>query len=144
MKISRRYLLSLAPTALAVATLPKQAHSADWSQTGFELTREELAGLINSAFRVQFDSGDIWLTLLSVEDSTPAAPASRQPMAMPRHLKLPPSRKTQSFSLRFQYSGEPLKQGTYLFEHRATGPFPLFIVPSGNLTYIAIINRLVE
>jgi hypothetical protein len=140
---SRRHLFRMGQAILAAAALPEVTFSADWGDDGFALTQRKFAPLVNAAFRVQSDSGaSRWFTLLSVEDLTPKGPVYQLPMVVPRHLKIPASPKTEAFALHFASSGEAIPQGTYVFEHESTGRLPLFIVPSGNSTFIAIVNRL--
>jgi hypothetical protein len=55
----------------------------------------------------------------------------------------------ESFSLLFHGAqSQPLRQGTYPFEHPGVGKFDLFIVPvaaeQGLLHYQAVFNRLVQ
>ena len=144
MEYSRRHLFRVGQALLAVAAMPKSAFSSESGEKTFELTQKGFAPLVNASFRVQFDSGvSRWFTLLSIEDMTPNAQAYETAMVMPRHLKIPASPRTETFALHFQSTGEALRQGTYVFEHPTTGRLPLFIVPSGDLTYIATVNLLV-
>ena len=140
MKYSRRHLLRVAPAAFAAAALP-QAFGAEWNENNRFVTREGFTSLVNDAFRVQLDTGESrWFTLLRVEDT--ARPVEYQPtLVMPRYLRIPASRKLESFALNFQNSGSPLAQGTYIFEHKSLGVIKLFIVPAGNFSYVAIVNR---
>jgi hypothetical protein len=69
------------------------------------------------------------LTLLSVTSSTapkvePGLPRVDRPSKLPKQA-------VNSFSLRFETSGSPLRQGTYTLRNDTLGDFPLFIVPSG-------------
>jgi hypothetical protein len=139
-KYSRRHLLRVAPAALAAATLPR-AFGAEGSADNRFVAREKFTSLVNDAFYVQLDTGGSrWFTLLSVKDT--ARPPEYQPtLVMPRYLRIPASRKLESFALNFQSSGEPLAQGTYNFEHKSLGIIKLFIVPSGDFSYVATINR---
>jgi hypothetical protein len=131
--------------ALAAATLPKTVLGSDWSGDESPLSAGKFKSLVNGGFRVQLASGSSqWFTLLSVEDLAPVSPVYSAQMVIPRYLKLPASPKTETFALHFQSLGDPVAQGTYTFEHDSTGRLHLFIVPSGNSTYIAIVNRLVR
>ena len=137
MAYSRRQLLWAGQIALAAAALPKAALSSDWPEVDGELSAGKFKPLVNGSFRVELPSGSSqWFTLLSVEEMA-AVPA-----VIPRHLKVGRTPKTETFALHFQSLGQPLPQGTLTFEHPSTGRIPLFIVPSGNSTYVAIINRL--
>lgn len=141
MKYSRRHLLRVAPAAFAAAALPR-VRAAEWDAKNGLLTREKMMSVVNDAFLVQLDKGiSRWFTLLSVED-TSERPAYRPALIIPRNLKIPVPRKLESFALNFQNSGDPLPQGTYVFQHRSLGDIPLFIVPAGKFSYIAIVNRL--
>jgi len=143
MELSRRHLLRVGQAALAAAALPKAAFSAEWQEKGFRLSQKGFEPLISAAFRVSMDAGTArWFTLLSVEDLTPKIAPFQPAMIIPRYLKIPASPKTETFALHFASSGDELPQGMYNFEHDATGPVPLFVVPSGNSTFIAIINQL--
>ena len=63
----------------------------------------------------------------------------------------PPSPQLEQFTLRFRGPGDrAMAQGTNRVEHDLTGPFDLFIVPSGrdregrHRYYEAVFNRLLE
>jgi hypothetical protein len=143
MEYSRRHLFRVGQALLAAAALPKAAFSTEVGETGFRLSQKGFEPLVNATFRLQSDSGaSQWLTLLSVADMTTKAPAYETAMVMPRHLKIPASPRTETFALHFQSTGDALRQGTYVLEHEATGRLPLFIVPSGKFTYVAIVNLL--
>ena len=143
MEYSRRHLFRVGQALLAAAAMPKAAFCAEVEQTGFRLSQKAFEPLVNAAFRVQSDSGaSRWFTLLSVSDTTHKAQIAETAAVMPRHLKIPASPKTESFAMFFQSTGEALRQGTYVFEHETTGRLPLFIVPSGEFTYVAIVNLL--
>ncbi len=97
------------------------------------MTRESFVPLLRSSFVANSGSTKpTWLTLVAVEDTTTAD--ADLPAGAP---------KTAAFALRFQGVGEPLKQGMHKFEHQTLGQFALFIVPSGDSSYTAIINHLV-
>src|SRR4051794_39616430 len=141
MEYSRRHLIRVGQAVLAVAALPELVFGAGWGESDFRWTQKKFAPLVNDAFLVQSDSGARrWFTLLAIEDMTLKAPAFQVGMLMPRYLKAPP--KTETFALRFLSTGETLPQGTHVFEHESTGRLPLFIVPAGNSTYVAIVNVL--
>jgi len=143
MEYSRRHMFRVGQALLAAAALPKAAFSAGSEATSFRVSQKAFEPLVNAAFRVQSDAGaSQWFTLFSIEDMTPKAHMFESAMVMPRHLKIPASPKTETFALRFQSTGEVLSQGTYVFEHETTGRLPLFIVPSGDFTYVAIVNLL--
>ena len=145
MEYSRRHLFRVGQAILAAAALPKVVFSAELGETGFRLTQKGLQPLVNESFHVQSEGGaSRWFTLLSVEDMTPNPAAYRATMIMPRNLNIPASPKTEAFALHFSSSGEDLSQGTYVFEHKTTGRLPLFVVPSGNSTYVAIVNQLTK
>ena len=144
MNHSRRRLLGVVPAVFAAAAFPELAISAEAWDTP-ELPRGKFQSLINASFRVEFKAGGSrWFTLLSVGETPLKSPIYRSYPVMPRHLKIPLSPVTESFILEFQSLGEALSQGTYVFQHPSLGRTPLFIVPSGNSTYTATINRLVK
>jgi hypothetical protein len=150
MDASRRSFLVAGQTLLALAAMPVKffgaaASSFAWSKAAqlALLTRETFLPLLNSSFAVR--SGLLtttWLSLLSVEDMNQKPPAPAIPMAVqPSAAKTVPP-KVDTFALRFHLIGEPLRQGTYELEHDSLGRFPLFIVPSGTATYVAVISHL--
>ena len=94
--------------------LPRAFGAEGKADNGF-VTREKFTSLVNDAFRAQLDTGESrWFTLLSVEDT--ARPPEYQPtLVMPRYLRIPASRKLESFALNFQSSGEPTRPGYVRF-----------------------------
>ena len=109
------------------------------------LNRDSFTGVVGTGFKVSQGQGTdaIWLRLLSIDDFT-LAPVNTGSMAVsPKTSGVQPT--TTVFGLVFLGpSAQPLKQGTYVFEHIKLGTFNLFIVPngSGQDTYTAVINRL--
>ena len=109
------------------------------------LDRDSFTGVVGTGFKVSQGQGTdaIWLRLLSIDDFT-LTPVNTDSMAVsPKTSGVQPT--TTVFGLVFLGpSSQPLKQGTYVFEHIKLGTFQLFIVPNGQSqdTYTAVINRL--
>lgn len=109
------------------------------------LDRDSFTGVMGTGFKVSQGEGTqaIWLRLLSI-DEFPLTPVNTASMAVPPKTSgVQPT--TTVFGLEFLGpSSQPLKQGTYVFEHIKLGTFKLFIVPNGpgQDTYTAVINRL--
>lgn len=109
------------------------------------LDRDSFTGVLGTGFKVSQGKGTdaIWLRLLSIHDFT-LTPVNTDSMAVsPKRSGIAPT--TTVFGLVFLGPGfQPLKQGTYVFEHINLGTFKLFIVPNapGQDTYTAVINRL--
>jgi len=140
---SRRHLLAVVPAVFAAAAFPELGISSEAGDAP-ELARGKFQSLINASFEVQLDSGGSrWFTLLSLGETPTKSDIYRSYPVMPRHLNISPSPATESFILEFQSLGEALSQGTYIFHHQSIGRTPIFIVPSGNSTYTATVNRLV-
>ena len=91
---------------------------------------------IGSSFRISLNNkslGSLVLASVNVID-TASARVSERTTAVGKMVSAQPALKTPvitSFSLRFQRSGTPLTQGTYLLDHDWLGAFPLLLVPSG-------------
>lgn len=104
------------------------------------LVRSTFLRRLGETFQVQLESGGaLAVRLVEVRDlrSGDARGAKAQALA----------HEENRFSILFQGANDRLLgQGTYRFEHRDLGEFPLFIVPVGPLTdeayYEAIFNRL--
>jgi len=142
--ISRRELIKGAGVVVAGGTLWALSNHSVLST----LTRQTLpAALVRSTFlrrlgetfQVQLESaGALAVRLVEVRDlrSGDARGAKAQAAA----------HEENSFSILFQGANERLlEQGTYRFEHRQIGRFPLFIVPmaqeAGIQCYEAIFNH---
>jgi hypothetical protein len=160
MSVSRRKLLQnsvLAAFAFAAGRLhagtgQKDGSSADSppdkpAVTLKTLDRAAFAGALGSGFQVSPTTGKsspAWLRLLAVQDLPALASVNPALMAVPPQQKSAPI-QTTGFMLQFLGTlPEPLKQGTYNFDHPQLGKFSLLIVPEGpgQQTYIAVINRL--
>jgi len=147
MPISRRQFVCTAQSFLGALSLSSRAFADQVSglagaNSDLLFTREKFLPLVNSSFEVISGSGQhLWMTLLSVDDiAGPAANAA--PLAVAPKPARFPSPKLNTFTMRFQGTGQALAQGTYQFIHSSTGSFPMFVVPSGNLLYTATICRL--
>jgi uncharacterized protein DUF6916 len=144
MGVSRRNFLQLGQVFLAAAAFPTKfwgaspARLAKTANLG-TLKMASFQPLVNSSFSVGSDSSTTaWFRLLSVEAMN--AKAGAAPLAGMRTRSR--SAALDTFALHFQATGEDLPQGTYEFEHPSLGSFPLFVVPSGPTTYVAIINHI--
>jgi|SRR5579864_833930 len=146
MPVTRRQFIVLGQSLVAASLLPTRllAASGTTNNNGQSLSLDTLSKAdflhsVNSSFAVR--SSNVWLRLLSVEESTPK---NSDTMAlMPRPPKTP-APQVASFALHFQGTGEALTQGTYELEHHSLGKFSLFLVPSGKTTYMAVINHFVN
>jgi hypothetical protein len=161
MSVSRRKLLQhsiLAAFAFAAGRLHAGTEQKDGSSgdsppnkaqavTLKPLDRAAFTGAVGSGFQVSPTTGKsspVWLRLLAVQDLPALAPVNPALMAVPPQQKSAPI-QTTGFMLQFLGTlPEPLKQGTYDFDHPQLGKFSLLIVPEGQeqQTYIAVINRL--
>ncbi|HEY6308182.1 MAG TPA: twin-arginine translocation signal domain-containing protein [Candidatus Angelobacter sp.] len=153
MPVSRRkFLQNGAVAAATLAAAPLSAWSSGPSTPTLShpgsktlmLSRQAFEQAVGSAFKVSTgaaNSQPVWVTLLAVNDLPAVAPINAGIMAVP-----PPrsstSVTTTGFMLLFQSSAPPLGQGSYTFEHAKLGQFPLFIVPGGTQTYVAVFNLL--
>lgn len=164
----RRFLQHGVLTAAACAAIPLQGWAAANNRAGDRntsepgnnhppmsphiqgdalehLDRDSFTGVVGTGFKVSRGEGTdaIWLRLLSIDDFT-LTPVNTGSMAVPpKASRVQPT--TTVFGLEFLGpSSQPLKQGTYVFEHIKLGTFQLFIVPNGPSqdTYTAVINRL--
>lgn len=148
MTFSRRCFVRFGQTLLAAAVFPARMFgvrpSAFLNEAGARhlFTKPRFLPLVNSTFSVLGDAGArSWLTLSAVEDFDFAAPDYVVPMAvLPKSQAIRPQR-FESFALRFFGTGEELTQDTYQLENDAAGRFDLFLVPSGQSQYVAVINR---
>jgi hypothetical protein len=150
MDASRRNFLVAGQALLALAAIPIKIFGAAASSFGSSkaanlalLSRESLLPLLNSSFAVR---GGVltmaWLTLQSVEDMNQKVSAPTIPMAVPPKPAKGAPPKIDTFALHFHLIGETLEQGTYELEHAALGRFPLFVVPSGASTCVAVISHI--
>jgi len=145
---SRRLFLQNATLALAAVMFPigglsqNQLHEQSEAFDPENLTifsgvsSQTFEQWIGSRFRVSLgkqSQGSLLLTAVSVmKAANPQAHeiANLQPEAGSIFVSLNQPSVT-GFSLRFQRSGTPLQQNTYLLDHNWLGTFPLFLVPSG-------------
>jgi len=93
-------------------------------------TKSTFVSYLNSVFQIQTTSGNVEVTLTSVND-LPAAPGG------------------ECFSLVFVGGSEERSQNTYVVTHSALGTFSLFLVPAGTdengaQKSVATINRVVS
>jgi hypothetical protein len=84
------------------------------------------------------------MTLISVVDMSPQRPNYGPPLIVPPSVKFPAPPALDTFALGFSSSETSLPQGTYVVENASLGRLSLFIVPSGNSTYTAIISRFAD
>lgn len=162
MSVSRRKLLqNTALVAVACAASPvsiwaakNRNNSTNNSSPNQEesaalqnLDRAKFAAAVGSGFKVTPTSGKsdtvVWLRLLAVEDLPALVPVNTGAMAVAPPKQKSAAVETIGFMLTFLGTlPKPLPQGTYIFEHSGLGRFSLFIVPHGQQTYTAVINRL--
>jgi len=150
MDASRRNFLVAGQTLLAFAAMPMKFFGAAASSWGSSkaanlalLSRENFLPLVNSSFAVREGTLTMaWLTLQSVEDMNQKISAPMLPTAVPPKSAKGAPPKIDTFALHFDLIGETLEQGTYELEHAALGRFPLFVVPSGASTYVAVISHI--
>lgn len=91
-------------------------------------TKSSFVSYLNSVFQIQTSSGNVAVTLTSVDDR-------------------PAPTGGECFSLLFVGGNEPRNQNTYVVSHPALGTFSLFLVPGGSdengaQKSVATINRL--
>jgi hypothetical protein len=91
-------------------------------------TKSSFVSYLNSVFQIQTGSGNVEVTLTSVND-------------------MPAPQGGECFSLLFVGGSEARAQNTYVVTHPALGTFQLFLVPSGAdengaQKSVATINRL--
>ena len=91
-------------------------------------TKSTFVSYLNSVFQIQTGSGNVAVTLTSVDDR-------------------PAPTGGECFSLLFVGGSEPRSQNTYVVSHPALGTFNLFLVPAGSdengaQKSVATINRL--
>ena len=143
MGVSRRNFLQLGRVFLAAAAFPVKFWGASPARLAktvnlASLKMANFQPLVNSSFSAGSDSSTMaWFRLLSVEAMN--AKAAAAPAAGVRRGR---SATVDTFALHFQATGEDLPQGTYEFGHPSLGSFPLFVVPSGPTTYVAIISHI--
>jgi hypothetical protein len=151
MVVSRRRLFQLGQAVLASAVLPLKAltvkAAAEFtSAQAYQLeafSMQTFQPLINSGFAIRSRvTTATWLTLLSVENMNATSGASTRSMTPVKAGRMEAG-ETDAFALHFRGAGQILSQGTYMLENAALNPFPLFIVPEGSSTYVAIFNRLI-
>jgi hypothetical protein len=75
-------------------------------------TKSSFVSYLNSVFQIQTGSGNVEVTLTSVDD-------------------MPAPQGGECFSLLFVGGSEALAQNTYAVTHPALGSFQLFLVPAG-------------
>jgi hypothetical protein len=146
MVLSRRRLFVIGGSALvAVSNNAIQGSQGDTGQSRTaSLTRADFEAVINSSFELRSASGDRnYLVLASIKDlsGTPTGPEPNFVVRPPRQRV--PSPRTEAFALKFFGTGPKLPQATYSVTHGTLGTFELFVVPSGDSSYMAVFNRLV-
>jgi len=151
---ARRNLLRLGVLTAASAALPVDALAqrlqtsasgaasagptdADY-QALSNLTANDFKPFVGATFKVTQASGTTRVTLAEVQ-SPPALATTK--------IAVTPS--PQTYALRFKnVAGPLLKQGTYVFDNSALGPFAMFIVPSAAkaqpMYYTGHVNRSVQ
>jgi hypothetical protein len=116
---------------------PGQSRTATLAKADFEAA-------INSSFELRSASGDrSYLVLASVSEFNQTQTASAANFAVRPPRQRTPSPRTEAFALTFFGTGPKLAQATYSVHHGSLGTFDLFIVPSGDSSYVAVFNRLV-
>jgi hypothetical protein len=132
-ELSRRRLFLLGQGLLAYTAFPASVFAADSQAKEANLgamSRETFTAVLRTAFNTRAaDKTPVTLVLTAVEDMTP----SETPAGTPA---------LDTFALEFSGAGETLSQGTYHFTHNRLGMLTLFIVPSGDASYTAVINHL--
>jgi hypothetical protein len=164
MNVTRRNVLTLGALSAASAAVPfnifagvaaPQAASSGPGKNEYEnlsrMTAESFKPWVGSVFDVHPDSSGAALVILDEVQDPPAFSKSGKgsPAAKKTALQALSDSKMKAFALRFKsLSGEPLSQGTYVFENGALGRFALFVVPSGDgaepMYYTALVNRLTQ
>lgn len=91
-------------------------------------TKSSFVSYLNSVFQIQTASGNVAVTLTSVDD-------------------MPAPQGGECFSLLFVGGSEALSQNTYVVTHPSLGTFQLFLVPAGAdqngaQKCVATINRI--
>lgn len=146
MKSTRRLFLQETGLLALATVLPTAvlAQSSDALNPTF--SEENLAGLknlsaatfepwIGSRFSISLNGvSKGWLLLTAVD--SPSAPKAADLLEKPADWNGPRATsgntpEVTSFALRFERTGTPLVQETYLLEHDWLGKFPLLLVPSG-------------
>src|SRR5215471_7139441 len=118
------------------------AGAAMWHHSAHRaLDRGAFAGLIGASFRVTTPGGPVWLRLSAVNDPPALAPVNTASMDVPPKSSAAPI-VTAGYLVSFSGPGTSLVQGSYLFENNQLGAFPLFVVPSGPGSYLAVFNLL--
>ena len=122
MAFSRRQWLGMGPAILAASATRLRGAALERMPP---LSREMFLPLVNSPFELTAGERRVWLTLISVVELN----RTNQP-------------GLESFALRFYAPGTGLAQDTYTLRHDAAGSIPLFLVPSGDTGYVAVISHL--
>lgn len=151
---ARRQLLRLGTLTAACAALPLEAlgefvsepvaaSSLASNENEYDalsnLTAADFKPFVGAVFKAQSEaSGSASVVLVEVQCPPKLGKPAKNP-ATSQHI----------FALRFKsVSGKPLKQGTYVFQHKALGNFALFVVPSAAgakpMYYTGQINRSVQ
>jgi hypothetical protein len=157
MDAARRHLLKLGFLSAASAALPLEALGQHLSKsaptsvpptaTEYDalsyLTADDFKPFVGVAFTaISQTSGSVRVILAEVQ-SPPTLAASTKKTA----ASLAPAQQT--FALRFKSgSGQPLKQGTYVFHNSSFAPFAMFVVPSAKgaqpMFYTGQVNRSIQ
>jgi len=129
-KTASAAMLALGTAPATLAARPRRIVGRRSSVPLSDLHYADFTGLLNTTFHVTNSSGAVLpLLLTETEDMSHRFGG-------------------ENFSVVFHGpSDQPLSQGTYAFQHRALGAFPLFIVPmrgdGRNACYEAVFNRIV-
>ena len=143
MPTRRQFLLSCSALTAAASAAPTFALSAPFRSGAIALEQisfQDFAGMVNTAFRVNAESRTVELRLV-------VAKPGAAPMFAGAHTG---DAGNEKFSLLFSGpAGEPLSQDTHHFEHQRIGRFQMFIVPVGpgelgSRYYEAVFNRPVS
>jgi hypothetical protein len=146
MVLSRRKLFMIGGSALvAVSNNAIQGSQGDTGQgRTASLTRADFEAVINSSFELRSASGDRnFLVLASIKDFNQTQTGSEGSLAVRPPRQRMPLPRTEAFALKFFGTGPKLPQATYSVTHGTLGTFDLFVVPSGDSSYMAVFNRLV-
>jgi hypothetical protein len=148
---SRRRFLQEAALSILAAQFPFSAFAQKISgNQGKEFDAENLAIFdrvspqtfepwIGSNFRIRLNNKSMGVLVLAsvnvIDTATVTTSATTPPARDVLSMHEPPKTPiATSFSLLFRRSGAALPQDTYMLDHDWLGTFPLFLVPSGDIT----------
>jgi len=140
MAISRREVLRFGQVSIVCAALPELVIGADTvSDPMITMSHKSYEPLLGSTFAANSSSlSPTWLTLRLIEALSPIAGLGRTPSLQPNATV---EISTEAFALHFTSVGEPLSEGTHVFQHSTLGSISLFVTQARG-EYIAVINHL--